>query len=104
MCKYCDIIQKESFSKPDEGDLRIYWIPQIPMKAFLYPVETLIEAKHFLSAFAYYDLFQFEHNIKPDFANTGGLQIFEDGEWVDWYDEDGNDIDDYDQNMKLEED
>ena len=50
--------------------------------------ETTREAKHFLSAFAYYDLFQFEHNVKPDFSNIGGLEVFEDGERI-WYDEDG---------------
>jgi hypothetical protein len=43
---------------------------------------------------AIYDLFQLEYKIKPDYSNAQGLEIFEDKEWVDWQDEDGNDIDD----------
>lgn len=96
MCKYCDAIEKKFFSDPQEGDLRIWWIPQIPMKQFSYKVESLKEAKLILDMLAEYDLFQFEHNIKLDYCNVGGLQIFEDGEWIDWYDDNGNSIDDSD--------
>lgn len=29
---------------------------------------------------------------KNVFSNAFGLEVFEDGEWCEWYDEDGNDI------------
>ena len=34
---------------------------------------------------AAYDMFQLQNNIKPNFCNTGGLQMLVDGEWEDWY-------------------
>lgn len=77
-----------------EGSLRVWWIPQVPMKPFIVPVENLREAKLLLSTLADYDIFQFENNIKPDYSNAGGLEVFENGEWADWEDEDGNSIDD----------
>lgn len=83
--------------KAKKGDLRVYWIPQIPMKAFYVPVKSPQEAHWLLGVLARYDEFQFANNIKPDYCNAGGLQIFDecdDGEWTDWYDpETGCDID-----------
>ncbi len=98
MCEYCEEINKKYFSPVHEKDLRVYWIPQIPMKPFYYPADSIKDAKRTLELLAQYDLFQMEHNVKPDYANVGGLEVFEDGEWIDWYDEDGNDIDGVDEN------
>ncbi len=81
-------------TKKTDPALRVWWIPQVPMKAFRVDVKTLDEAKLLLDTLAKYDLFQFENNIKPDYANTGGLEVFEDGEWLEWCDEDGCGIDD----------
>ncbi len=79
-----------------EGDLRVWWVPQVPMKAFEVNVKTLEAAKLLLDTLADYDLFQYKNNIKPDYANAGGLSVFEDGEWCDWYHpETGDDIDEY---------
>ncbi len=39
-----------------------------------------------LLALAGYDDFQFAENVKGDYANAGGLWIYEDGEWADWHD------------------
>lgn len=61
--------------KPKHGQLKVWWIPQIPMKAFEVEVETLVEAKLLLDTLAKYDLFQFENRIKPDYANAGGLVV-----------------------------
>lgn len=80
-------------SEPKEGDLRVWWIPQIPMKPFTVHVETLAEAKLLLTTLADYDKFQFENQVKPDYSNAGGLKVFEEGEWVDWCSDDGEDID-----------
>jgi len=75
-----------------EKDLKIWWIPQIPMKAFTVPVKSVDEALLILDTLARYDIFQYESNIKPDYSNTGGLSVFEDGEWVEWNNKDGEDI------------
>lgn len=79
-------------SDPKEGDLRVWWIPQVPMKPFIVPVSNLREAKLLLATLANYDLFQLENNIKPDYSNVGGLSVFEDGEWCDWANFDGRDV------------
>lgn len=86
----------ELWSDPKEGDLRVWWVPQLPMKAFYVPVESPQEATKLLETLARYDLFQYNNNVKPDYANAGGLEVFEDGEWQEWYHpETGEDIDDW---------
>jgi hypothetical protein len=85
--------------QPALGDLRVWWIPQVPMAAFHVPVASLREAKLILDTLARYDLFQLEHRVKPDFCNAGGLQVYEPGypggEWCEWSDEQtGYSIDD----------
>lgn len=81
---------------PSEGDLRVWWIPQIQMMTpFYVRVSSPLEAKKLIDALGQYDAFQFEHKVKPDYCNTGGLEVFADGEWVDWESEDGDDIDSY---------
>lgn len=84
---------------PKLNDLRVWWNPQIGQcKAFHVPVKTPEEAALLLTALADYDLFQLANNIKPDYANAGGLNRYEtDGEggfdWFEWNDECGHDID-----------
>lgn len=76
--------------------LRVWWIPQIPMTAFRQEVNSLVEARLLLDTLAQYDLFQLENNVKPDYANAGGLEYYDEGmgEWSEWYDESmGEDID-----------
>lgn len=87
-------------NKPKFGDLRVWWIPQVPMTPFHVSVSSPAEAKKLLSVLADYDLFQLEHNVKPDFCNAGGLEVYEAGAgdvedgWCDWYDDEtGDDID-----------
>lgn len=71
------------------NNLKVWWIPQVPMKAFEVEVPTLSEAVRLLDTLAKYDIFQFENNVKPDYCNAGGVVMFEEesGEWVDWYNE-----------------
>lgn len=80
------------------GQLRVWWIPQIPMKAFTVEVASLAEAKLLLNVLADYDTFQFENNIKPDYCNSGGLQVWHDDErdFIDWMNDEGDSIDDLD--------
>lgn len=71
--------------------LRVWWVPQVPMQSFYIPVESPEEGKKIMDVLAAYDCFQYNHNVKPDYCNMGGLQYYneEDGEWEDWYFEDG---------------
>jgi len=84
-------------TRPELLKLRIWWIPQVPMAEFVVEVRSFREARLLLDTLAEYDKFQLEHNIKLDYCNAGGLQIFnEDGdnEWTDWWSEDGDEFDD----------
>jgi len=86
------------------GDLRVWWIPQVPGKPFHVKVKNIDEAKLLLKTLANYDMFQFKNKIKGDYCNAGGLEVFEDvgdtpdekiaGEWCEWNSEDGDSIDD----------
>lgn len=81
-------------TKPTQVNLRVWWIPQVPGKAFYVPVKSVIEAQFVLVTLARYDRFQLHNGIKPDYCNVGGLSVFVDGDWEDWYDEEtGHDID-----------
>ena len=84
------------------GDLRVWHIPQVPGKPFTADVDSVEDGVKFMLLLSRYDLFQFENNIKPDYCNAGGLQVWDldsDGEgtpgWVDWYDDEGRDIDEW---------
>lgn len=69
-------------------DMKVWWIPQVPMKAFEVEVSSVEEGAKLLDVLANYDAFQFENNVKPDYCNAGGLMMIDiDGEWCDWYDE-----------------
>lgn len=84
---------------PKHGDLRIWWIPQVPGMSFYANVESLMEGARLLNTLAEYDRFQYEHKIKPDYCNAGGLQEYrpdlvqDKGEspWCDWYDDETGD-------------
>ena len=68
--------------------LRVWWIPQVPMDAFRVGVDSVEEGVRLMNILADYDDFQFKNGVKPDYANTGGLEMLEDGgEWTDWFDE-----------------
>lgn len=79
---------------PVEGQLRVWHIPQVPGEPFHVPVASVDEAVTVLNALADYDRFQFDNQIKPDYANAQGLEIFEGEDWCEWYDNvTGYDID-----------
>jgi len=82
------------------GDLQVWWIPQVPMKAFQVPVDSVAIGAKLLQVLADYDIFQYENKIKPDYSNAGGLQRWcEDNDgngnpgWEDWYDEETDEDD-----------
>ncbi len=82
-------------AEPKEKDLRVWHIPQVPGKPFHVSVSSPEEAIKILDVLANYDAFQFKQHIKPDYSNAAGLEVFEAGEWSEWYNEDGEDIDAY---------
>ena len=74
--------------------LQVWWVPQVPMKAFEVEVTCVSEGVKVLDVLADYDAFQYDNNIKPDYANAGGLNQWSDNidgagtaGWEDWYDE-----------------
>ena len=75
------------------GDLQVWWIPQVPGKPFEVPVQSVQEGVKIMDVLADYDQFQLDNNIKPDYANVGGIRVWceDDGEgepgWNDWFDE-----------------
>jgi hypothetical protein len=95
MAKPGDIYERFSaaWPEPAEGDLRIWWIPQIPGRQFWWPVDDLRQAGMMLNALAAYDDFQFAQRVKGDYSNCGGLCIYRDGAWEDWESEEGDDFD-----------
>lgn len=78
----------EDWRKKIMNKLRVWWIPQVGMdNTFYVPVNTPEEGKRLLDTLAAYDLFQLTNNVKPDFCNTGGLQMWdkEEQEWNNWF-------------------
>ena len=91
-------MSKKPKNKP--GDLQVWWVPQVPMKAFSVQVDSVAMGVKLLQVLADYDLFQYENKVKPDYCNAGGLQRWaadSDGDgtpgWEDWYDEETGDDD-----------
>ena len=73
--------------KNDKTELRVWWIPQVPGKAFGVEVDSLKEGVKLMATLADYDWFQYAQGIKPDYCNSGGIEMLVNGEWEDWYDE-----------------
>lgn len=67
--------------------LRIAHFPQVPCEPFYVHVSSLTEAHKIMSVLARYDHFQYHINVKPDYSNASVLQMCENGEWLDWEDE-----------------
>jgi hypothetical protein len=69
------------------------------MKAFTVDVPDLATGVLLLNTLADYDLFQLANNIKPDYANAGGIRIWcaDNGDgvpgWEDWEDEETGEYD-----------
>lgn len=70
--------------------LRVWHIPQIPGKPFHTRVENIEEAMLLIQTLQRYDSFQYENNIKPDYAAVSGLEEYmgkqegTDNEWCEW--------------------
>lgn len=78
--------------------LRVWWDPQVGHgnEPFYIPVASPEEGKKVLEILAAYDIYQEHSHVKPDYANAGGLEMLdEDGEWMDWESNYGEDVDEY---------
>lgn len=71
--------------------MRVWWIPQVPGTRFFVKVSSVEEGVKVMNILAEYDLFQLKNNIKPDYCNVGGIEVFEDigdgKKWISWYDD-----------------
>lgn len=82
---------KETSYKPTDlqvGDLVVWHIPQIPMKSFYVKVDSWEQAVQVKDLLAYYDQFQYDNNVKPDYCNASGIQIYGGQKYLDEYRED----------------
>lgn len=102
---------KPPVEKPS-NKFRVWWIPQLGMKkSFLVYVDTLEKAALLLNVLADYDKFQLDNRVKGDYANAGGVCVWDkeqmkedssnpeikenDWGWSDWCDEEtGDNLDD----------
>ena len=57
----------------EEGALRVYYIPQIPMPAFEVDVPDLKTGALVLDALCDFSAFEYKHNVKPDYSDVGGI-------------------------------
>lgn len=85
-----------------EGALRVWHVAQMPCPPFHVPVTSPDDAVRIIDLLAEYDSFQLKNNIKPDYSSASGLEVFESGEWHEWYNEEGEDIDEFAERMQDE--
>ena len=87
-------MEKAQKAKTTKATLRVWHIPQVPGKPFHVEVATPEEGAKLIRVLADYDMFQYRHSIKPDYCNASGLEVLENGEWTEWYDDEGQEISD----------
>lgn len=76
---------------------KVWHIPQVPMKAFEFETDDLAVAATVMEQLAFYDLFQFENNVKGDYSNAQGISEWSEEEQEWW------DIDDFELEERLAE-
>lgn len=75
-------------SEPRGGALRVFNIINPPNRGSFYPVSSPQHAYNLIERMAKAQL-----EMNSIHSNVFGLEVFEDGEWSDWYSEDGDDLD-----------
>ncbi len=68
--------------------IRVTHIPQVPMQGFSVEVKNEREAYLLENTLANQHLFLLENNVIPDYSNAIFIEMFEDGYWCDYYNED----------------
>jgi hypothetical protein len=68
---------------------RVWYIPQVPGKRFEVLCDVLVEAQKTLDLLQGFSLFEYENKIKPDYADAGGIEVWNeaDQEWEEVEDE-----------------
>ena len=78
---------------PINGDLMVYHIPCIGVDEFLIIVNDINEAKLILNTLADYDLYLTNDvGLLDDYSNVSGLLTYDNGDWVEWINDLGDDI------------
>ncbi len=75
---------------PDEGDLAVWRTVNVPAKPRFFAVPDPYVGAFYIQALTLADL-----GNEDILDNVMGLVVYEDGEWVEWYDDDGDDIEKY---------
>jgi len=88
----------ESESSPQPGDLRVWYIPQVPMTPFVAKViphhegneeKEMALAAILLDTIINFSIFEFENRIKPDYSDAGGVERWEEvDDKFGWYEVD----------------
>jgi len=73
--------------KKVNNKLRVYHYAQVPCKPFIVEVEDEIEAMKIVNILAKQHLFLFDENIIPDYTNVISVVMYEENEWVDYWNE-----------------
>lgn len=83
-------------SEPVEGQVRVWYIPQVPMDAFEFDVPDLAAGKLVLDALSAFSWFEYQNDVKPDYADAGGIHSYEaDGSGgFDWFEVDESEYED----------
>lgn len=74
---------------PQPNDLRVWYIPQVPMNAFTVNVPDLKTGVLVLETLEKFSEFEYQNRVKPDYSDVGGINRWENhGDGWDWYDVD----------------
>lgn len=73
--------------KKVNNKLRVAHYPQIPCKPFIVAVKDEEQAYLISETLADQHLFLYDNNFIPDYSNIILVQMYEDGEWLDYYNE-----------------
>ena len=95
---------------------RIWYIPQVPWRPFQEYADTKEEWIKLLQTVIKFSIFEFSERIKPDYSDASGMEYFYTDEqsieyadeenmveeidgvrgvWLEWYDDEWNDVDEY---------
>lgn len=78
---------------------RVYYIPQVPMKAFTVEVTELDAAQLLLTTIIDFSIFEFENKVKPDYSDAAGIERWEEDSETGWG---WFELDDYEQEEILQ--
>ena len=85
-------------AEKEPSRMYVQHFPQIPCEPFKVEVSSFEEAAKLFDTLAFYDLHQFEHNIKPDYCNMTILTVFdEEGDTMDLAEDE---FEDYQEELK----